>query len=130
MAETQQTHHRLATPRKTLQTVAQESPDGCVVLPTGAQPPERDDQCYLHQELGVLALGARRHRYCWVVLRCARRDARRLRLAQILAQHLVIGGRERGLGPGEWPPSGQWGERGTPGTFVSQARPGLGQYGS
>lgn len=38
---------------------------------------------------------------------------------EILAQHLVIGGRERGLGPGVTP-SGQWGER-NPRAFVSQA---------
>lgn len=34
----------------------------------------------------------------------------RLRLAQILAQHVVMGGRGGGLGP-EVAPSGQWGER-------------------
>ena len=48
----------------------------------------------------------------------------RLRLAQILAQHLVIGGRERGLGPGVTP-SGQWGEREPRGLrFTEAARTG------
>ena len=105
MAETQQTHHRLATPHKTLQSVVQESPKG-VVLPAGAQPPERDDQCHLYQDLAS---------WHWVAEGIAPEMPQgetllRLRLAQILAQHVVLGGRGGGLGP-EVAPSGHWSER-------------------
>ena len=117
MAETQQTHHGLATPHKTLQSVVQESSKG-VVLPAGAQPPERYDQCHLHQDLVS---------WHWVAEGIAPEMPQgemlvRLRLAQILAQHVVIGGRGGGLGT-EGAPSGQW--RGNPGAFVSQKWPGL-----
>ena len=91
MAEIQRTHHCLWTPPKTLQTVARETPKG-VVLPAGAQPPERDDQCHLHHDLVSWHWGAEGTAPAGSLEMPHGEMLGRLHLAQILAQHVVMGG--------------------------------------